>query len=138
MPLAFEKRYSSDLTYDQWKLIAPLIPPALPGGHPRTTCMLSVLNAIFYRLKNGCSWRDLPRDYPAWETVYDYYRQWTLDRTVEKIHDALRRKVRKKAGKNETPTAGIIDSQSVETTRKGGLADMMRERKLKAGSVISW
>jgi len=138
MGLAFERRYSSDLTYEQWKLVAPMIPPAKPGGHPRTTSVLSVLNAIFYRLKNGCTWRDLPKDFPPWETVYDYYRQWSLDGAIERIHDALRRAVRKKAGKRETPTAGIIDSQSVETAQKGGIADMTQARRSKAASATSW
>ena|SRR5579871_6427197 len=129
MALAFEKRYTSDLTYEQWRLIEPLIPPAKFGGHPRTTSMLSVLDAIFYRLKNACSWRDLPKDFPPWETVYDYYRDWTLDGTIEHIHDVLRRQVRLEEGKEETPTAGIIDSQSVKTGRKGGPVDMMQVRR---------
>lgn len=136
MALAFEKRYSSDLTYLQWKRIAPLIPPAKFGGHPRTTCIHCVLNAIFYRTKNGCTWRDLPKDFPHWETVYDYYRQWSLDGTLVSIHDELRREVRRKAAKAETPTACIIDSQSVETGQKGSFEDMIQARKLKAVSAI--
>jgi len=137
MALAFEKRYTSDLTYEQWKRIESLIPPAKFGGHPRTTCMHCVLNAIFYRLKNGCTWRDLPKDFPAWETVYDYYRQWSLDGTLVGIHAELRREVRKQAGKAETPTACIIDSQSVETAQKGGCVVMMRGRRSRVESAIS-
>jgi transposase len=136
MALEFEKCYSSDLTYAQWKRIAPLIPPAKPGGHPRTTCVHCVLNAIFYRTKNGCVWRDLPKDYPPWETVYEYYHDWSLDGTLVRIHDQLRRQVRKQAGKAETPTACIIDSQSVKTGQKGGFAGTMREKRLKAASAI--
>lgn len=135
MPLALEKRYTSDLTYGQWKRVEPLIPPAKPGGHPRTTCIHCVLNAIFYRLKNGCGWRDLPKEFPVWETVYDYYRAWTLDGTWKRIHDELRRDVRKQAGKAETPTACIIDSQSVKTAQKGGCVAMMPVKRSRAGSA---
>lgn len=136
MALALERRYSSDLTYEQWKLISPLIPPAKFGGHPRTTCIHCVVNAIFYRIKNGCVWRDLPKDFPAWETVYDYYRQWSLDGTLEHIHDVLRREVRKRAGKAETPTACIIDSQSVKTSQKGGAVATMRVKRSRGASGI--
>ncbi|HEY4430370.1 MAG TPA: IS5 family transposase [Paenibacillus sp.] len=136
MALAFEKRYGSDLTYGQWKRIEALIPPAKPGGHPRVTCVHCVMNAIFYRLKNGCTWRDLPKDFPHWETVYDYYRQWSLDGTLERIHDVLRREVRKQAGKAETPTACIIDSQSVKTVQKGGSVATMRGKSSRVASLI--
>ena len=114
------KRYTSDLSNAQWEIIKELIPKAKPGGRPRTVNIREVLNAIFYRIKNGCSWENLPKCFPPHKTVFDYFRKWTLDGTIEGIHAALRSKVRKKAGKAETPTAGIIDSQSVKTTSKGG------------------
>ena len=136
MALALERRYSSDLTYTQWKRIEPLIPPAKFGGHPRTTCIHCVLNAIFYRTKNGCTWRDLPKDFPIWETVYDYYRQWALDGTLERIHDVLRREVRKQSGKADTPTACMIDAQSVKTAQKGGCVAMTRGKRSRGASVM--
>ena len=137
MGFEFERHYTSDLTYEQWKWVAPLIPPAKFGGHPRTTNVLAVLNAIFYRLTNGCKWRDLPKDFPPWGTVYDYYRQWSLDVTIGAIHAELRKQVRKQAGKAETPTAGIIDSQSVKTTSKGGRVVTTQAKKSRVESATS-
>ena len=131
-----KKRYTSDLTDEEWKLLEPRIPAAKPGGHPRTTDVREVLNAIFYRLKTGCSWENLPKDFPPYKTVFHYYREWALDGTIEQIHDILRREVRKKAGRTETPTACIIDSQSVKTTEKGGFADMTPVRKSRVESAI--
>ena len=131
------KAYSSDLTNEQWELLAPLIPGERHRGRRRTTDMREVVNGIFYRLKNGCTWENLPHDFPPGKTVYHYFRAWTLDGTIERIHDHLRREVRTEAGKEEEPTAGIIDSQSVKTTEKGGLVAMMQERRSKAVSVIS-
>ena len=131
-------RYTSDITTAQWLLIKPLIPDAKPGGRPRSVNIREVWKAIYYRLKNGCTWENLPKDFPNYKTVYDYFRKWSVDGVIEKVHDVLRRAVRKQAGKEETPTAGIIDSQSVETTQKGGIVAMMRERRPKAVNVTSW
>jgi putative transposase len=131
-----KRRYSSDLTTAQWLLIKHLIPEAKPGGRPRTTNIREVFNAIFYRLKNGCTWENLPKDFPNHKTVFDYYRKWSVDGIVEKIHDILRRTVRKEAGKEETPTAGIIDSQSVKTTQKGGIPATTLVKRQKVESAI--
>jgi putative transposase len=131
-----KKRYSSDLTTGQWLVIKPLIPDAKKGGRPRTTDIREVMNGIFYRLKNGCTWENLPKDFPKSKTVYDYYQKWSVDGTIEKIHDSLRRAVRLEAGKEETPTAGIIDSQSVKTGQKGGIVVMMQVRRLKVANGI--
>jgi putative transposase len=115
------KAYSSDLTDEQWELIEPLLPTAKPGGRPRKTDIREVVNAIFYLLRTGCAWRLLPHDFPPPGTVYDYFRAWTKNGTLWRIHDTLRRLVRVAAGRNEEPSAACIDSQSVKTNEQGGI-----------------
>lgn len=112
--------YPSDLTGAQWELIAPLIPPAKPGGRPRTVDMREILNGIQFILRGGCAWRMLPHDLPPWPTVHDYYQKWRKDGTWLKIHAALREQVRLGTGHEATPSATILDSQSVKTTNQGG------------------
>ncbi len=129
--------YSSDLTDAQWQRIAPLIPPAKPGGRHRSVDIRAILNAIFYRTKTGCQWRNLPHDLPPWSTAAGYYRIWRRNGTWETIHDALREQVRVKAGREATPSAAIIDSQSVKTTEKGGCAATTRGRRSRGASAIS-
>ena len=131
--------YPSDLTDAQWSIIALLIPPAWPGGRYRSVDMREVINGILYLNRTGCSWRQLPHDLPPWGTVHYYYRRFRLDGSCKRIHDKLREKVRRKAGKKPTPSAGILDSQSVKTDapRKGGRTATTRGRRLSVENGIS-
>jgi len=113
------KPYPSDLTDAQWDILGAWIPPALPGGRPRKTDMRAVVNAIFYLTREGCSWRALPHDFPPWKTVYNYFEAWKRDGTWDQFLTALRRRVRRKAGRDPDPRVACIDSQSVKTALGG-------------------
>lgn len=113
----------------EWTVIAALLPPSNSRGRPREIDLREIINAIMYLLKSGCTWRLLPNDFPAWEKVYYYFQKWKKDGTWKNIHDTLREKVRINAGKKSQPTAGIIDSQSVKTVKKGDLVAMMLARR---------
>ena len=121
--------YPSDLSDAEWEFVAPLIPPARSGGRPRTVDVREVLDAIFYVLRSGCAWRMLPHDFPNWQTVYTYFRNWRKDGTWERLNTVLRQQVRQAAGREAEPSAAIIDSQSVKTTEKGGLAATMPAKR---------
>jgi putative transposase len=103
--------YWTDLTEREWAVLRPLLPPAKPGGRPRSSDLRLILNAIFYVLRSGCPWRLLPRDFPPWPTVYDYFRKWRIAGVWEPLNTALREQVRTLAGRQPTPSAAIIASQ---------------------------
>ncbi len=113
------KSYPSDLTDAQWAVLEPLIPPAWPGGRPRKADMREVLNALFYRTREGCTWRALPHDFPPWKTVYNYFQWFTWAGVWQHILDALREDVRHDELRAATPSAAAIDSQSVKTAEGG-------------------
>ena len=113
-------RYPSDLNDAEWMLIAPLIPPARRGGRRRSVKVREVVNAIFYVLSTGCQWKALPKDLPPKSTAHFYFMLWDWDGTLERIHEALYVAMREAAGREASPTAAIIDSQSVKTTEAGG------------------
>ena len=117
--------------------IPPLLPPHPPRGNDPHIPKREIVNAIFYVNKHGCTWRGLPHDFPKWQTVYGYFRQWTKAGVWEQINDALRREVRVAEGKEPEPTAAIVDSQSVKTTEKGGYMGTTRARRSRAASATS-
>lgn len=109
------KAYRSNLTKEQWELIADFFPIAKPGGRPRKLALFVVVNAILYVLCEGCTWRGLPGDFPAWQTVYGYFRKWHIDGTWLRLHDKLYQWVRVVAARAPSPSEAALDSQSVET-----------------------
>ena len=134
-------RYPSDLTDEEWAQVEPLLPPAKRGGAKRTVNLREVVNGLLYVLSTGCQWRAIPQDLPPKSTVYDYFDLWDWDGTLNRIHWELYVKCREQAGREASPTAAIIDSQSVKSAEKGGpastLAAMTRARRSRARSGIS-
>src|SRR5512145_207493 len=135
-------RYPSDLTDEEWRLVEPLIPPGKPGGDRRAVNLREVVNGLLYVLSTGCQWRAIPKDLPPKSTVYDYFDLWTYDGTLERIHRALYDRCREQAEREASPTAAIIDSQSVKSAEKGGPASIrrvtMRARRSTARSGTFW
>ena len=134
-------RYPSDLTDEEWALVTPLIPPSKRGGNKRTVNVREVVNGLMYILSTGCQWRAMPKDLPPRSTVYDYLDLWDWDGTLNRIHEALYVRCREAASREASPTAAIIDSQSVKSAEKGGPAPIrratMRARRSRARSDTS-
>ena len=124
-------RYSTDLTDAAWALVSPLLPPAGTGGRRRTTDLRAVLDAIFYLLRTGCQWRLLPRDFPAWGTVYHYFRTWKNTGVWTCVQGAIYAQARAHAGRSECPSVVIMDGQSVKTTERGGVRGFDAHKRVK-------
>jgi len=133
-------RYPSDLTDEEWKLVEPLIPPGKRGGGKRTVVMREIVNGLMYVLSSGCQWRAIPKDLPPKSSVYDYFDLWSWDGTLDRIHETLYAQCREQASREASPTAAIIDSQSVKSAEKGGppiRRVTMRARKSRARNDTS-
>jgi transposase len=113
-------RYPSDVTEEEWAEITPLIPPARRGGRKRSVDIREVFNGLLYVLSTGCQWRALPKDFPPRSTIFHYFGLWEADGTLRRVHATLYAKCREQANRTATPTACIIDSQSVKSAEKGG------------------
>ena len=135
-------RYPSDLTDEEWTLVEPQIPPAKHGGRHRTVMVREVVNGVMYVLSTGCQWRYLPKDLPPKSTVHDYLTRWNYDGTIERMHHALYVQCREAAERQASPTACVIDSQSVKSAEKGGAGlirpVMTRARRSRERSGTSW
>ena len=134
-------RYPSDLMDEEWALVGPLIPPAKRGGGRRRVDMREVVNGLMYVLSTGCQWRAIPKDLPPKSTVYEYFDLFTWDGTLDRIHHALYVMCREAASREASPTAAVIDSQSVKSAEKGGSMTRratMQARKSRARSDTFW
>jgi transposase len=133
-----KRRYPTDLTDAQWELLRPLLEkPKERGGRPRKYPLREIVNALNYQARAGCSWRMLPKDFPRWDNVYDHFRRWKRDGTLQQVHDTLRDFVRVSAGREVSPSAAVVDSQTVRTTEKGGSVGTTAARRSPGASATS-
>jgi transposase len=123
------KPYPTDLPDALWGQVGPMIPPERPGGRHRAADMREVVNGINYLVRNGCGWRAIPHDLPPWGTCAYYFYRFRRDGTWDRVHDALRERARAAAGREPTPAAAVVDSQSVRAAEKGGPAGTTRARR---------
>ena len=136
-------RYPSDLTDEEWALVEPLIPPAKRGGNRRHVVLREVVHGLTYILSTGCQWRAIAKDLPPRSTLYDYFDLWSWDGTLDRIHDALYARCREEVSREASPTAAILDSQSVKSAEKGGRASIRpattqaRRSRARSGTFLS-
>jgi putative transposase len=124
------KPYPSDVSDAQWEILEPLIrTPKKKGGTPAEHPLREIVNGLFYILRTGCAWREIPHDLPPKDAVYSHFRRWKKDERLLRVHDALREKVRVASGREASPSAAVVDSKSVQTTEKGGPVGTMRARR---------
>jgi putative transposase len=130
--------YTTDLSDEEWQLLAPLLPPDKSGGRPRKYPLREVINGSQYLLRGGCAWRLMPHDLPHGQTAYQTFRAWRQDGTWLKIHDQRRDEVRTRMGRHPQPSAAIIDAHTVKTTEQGGpTATTVRRRSMAASAISS-
>jgi transposase len=138
MPKRRRRRYPTDLTDSQWAVLAPMIPDAEPGGRPRKADKREIVEAILYFVRAGCAWRLLPHDFPPWQTVYYYLRRWEQEGVWARVHHTLVMEDRERAGREASPSAAIIDSQTVRTAdQKGDSKATMQANASTDASVTS-